>query len=82
MSTESAPEGEADPGKEVPMATKKDRQLEKENRLLQEEITIYRTYFRVCAEDEQDPQKKRLYERLANAEDLESLSDDALKYSD
>ena len=33
------------------MATKKDRQLEKENRLLQEEITIYRTYFRVCAED-------------------------------
>ena len=82
MSTESAPEGEADPGKEVPMATKKDRQLEKENRLLQEEITIYRTYFRVCAESETDPQKKRLYERLANAEDLESLSDDALKYSD
>lgn len=26
-----------------------------------------------------DPQKKRFYERLANAEDLESLSDDALK---
>ena len=51
MSTESAPEGEADPGKEVPMATKKDRQLEKENRLLQEEITIYRTYFRICAEN-------------------------------
>ena len=81
MSTESAPEGEADPGKEVPMS-QKNRQLEKENRLLQEEITIYKTYFRVCAESETDPQKKRLYERLANAEDLESLSDDALKSSD
>ena len=67
------------------MATKESariRQLEKEKRSLQEGITIYRTYFRVCAESETDPQKKRLYERLANAEDLESLSDDALKYSD
>ena len=85
MSTESAPENGADPGKEVPMSTKESariRQLEKEKKSLQEGITIYRTYFRICAEDEQDPQKKRFYERLANAEDLESLSDDALKYSD
>ena len=85
MSTESVPENGADPGKEVPMATKESariRQLEKEKRSLQEGITIYRTYFRVCAESETDPQKKRLYERLANAEDLESLSEDVLKSSD
>ena len=85
MSTESAPGREADHGKEVPMSTKesaKIRQLEKEKKSLQEGITIYRTYFRICAESETDPQKKRLYERLANAEDLESLSDDALKSSD
>ena len=82
MSTESAQENGADPGKEVPMATKESariRQLEKEKRSLQEGITIYRTYFRVCAESETDPQKKRLYERLANAEKLESLSEDVLK---
>ena len=85
MSTESAPGREADPGKEVPMSTKesaKIRQLEKEKKSLQEGITIYRTYFRICAESETDPQKKRLYERLANAEDLESLSADVLKNSD
>ena len=84
MSTESAPENGADPGKEVPMAMKESariRQLEKEKKSLQEGITIYRTYFRICAESETDPQKKRLYERLANAEDLESLSEDVLKCS-
>ena len=67
------------------MATKESariRQLEKEKKSLQEGITIYRTYFRICAESETDPQKKRLYERLANAEDLESLSEDVLKSSD
>ena len=85
MSTESAPESGADNERTVPMATKetaKIRQLEKEKKSLQEGITIYRTYFRICAESETDPQKKRLYERLANAEDLESLSEDVLKSSD
>ena len=85
MSTGSAPGNGVDHGKGVPMATKetaKIRQLEKEKKSLQEGITIYRTYFRVCAESETDPQKKRLYERLANAEDLESLSEDVLKSSD
>ena len=77
ISTESAPESEAEPERMVPM-TKDQKKIKS----LQEEITIYKTYFRVCAESETDPQKKRLYERLANAEDLESLSDDALKYSD
>ena len=55
---------------------------QKRIRELEEENIIYRTYFRVCAESETDPQKKRLYERLANAEDLESLSEDVLKSSD
>ena len=77
MSTESAPESEAEPERMVPM-TKDQKKIKS----LQEEITIYKTYFCVCAESETDPQKKRLYERLANAEDLESLSDDALKSSD
>ena len=77
ISTESVPESVADSERMVPMT-----EDQKKIKSLQEEITIYKTYFRVCAEDEQDPQKKRLYERLANAEDLESLSDDALKYSD
>ena len=77
MSTESAPEDVADPERKVPMT--KDQKKIKE---LQEEIIIYRTYFRVCAESETDPQKKSLYERLANAEDLESLSEDVLKSSD
>ncbi len=77
MSTESAPENGADPGKEVPMI--KDQ---KKIKSLQEGITIYGTYFRVCAENETDPQKKRLYERLANVEDLESLSKDVLKSLD
>ena len=77
ISTESAPESEAEPERMVPM-TKDQKKIKS----LQEEITIYKTYFRVCAESETDPQKKRLYERLANAEDLESLSDDVLKYSD
>ena len=85
MSTESAPKGKADTQKVGPMTMKetaKIRQLEKEKKSLQEGITIYRTYFRICAESETDPQKKRLYERLANAEDLESLSEDVLKSSD
>jgi len=77
MSTESVPGNGADPERTVPMTEeqKKIKELEEEN-------TIFRTYFRICAESETDPQKKRLYERLANAEDLESLSDDALKSSD
>ena len=59
MSTESAQGNGADGERMVPMdSAKKTRQLEKENRLLQEEITIYKTYFRVCAESETDPQKK------------------------
>lgn len=74
---ESAPEDEADPERMVPM-TKEQKKIKE----LEEEITIYKTYFRICAEDETDPQKKRFYERLANAEDLESLSGDALKCSD
>ena len=74
MSTESAPESEADPERTVPMT--KDQKRIKE---LEEGITIYKTYFRICAESETDPQKKRLYERLANAENLESLSEDVLK---
>ena len=85
MSTESAPKGKADTQKVGPMTMKetaKIRQLEKEKKSLQEGITIYRTYFRICAESETDPQKKRLYERLANAENLESLSEDVLKSSD
>ena len=77
MSTESAPESGAEPERMVPM-TKDQKKIKS----LQEEITIYKTYFRVCAESETDPQKKRLYERLANAEDLESLSEDVLKSSD
>ncbi len=77
MSMESAPESEADPERMVPM-TKEQKRIKE----LEEETIIYRTYFRVCAESETDPQKKRLYERLANAEDLESLSEDALKSSD
>ena len=77
MSTESVPENGADPERMVPMTEeqKKIKELEEEN-------TIFRTYFRICAESETDPQKKRLYERLANAEDLESLSEDVLKSSD
>ena len=77
ISTESVPESVADSERMVPMTKeqKKIKELEQEN-------IIFRTYFRVCAESETDPQKKRLYERLANAEDLESLSDDVLKYSD
>ena len=77
MSMGSAPENKADHERMVPM-TKEQKKIKE----LEEENTIFRTYFRVCAESETDPQKKRLYERLANAEDLESLSDDALKYSD
>ncbi len=77
MSTESVPEREADPERMAPMT--KDQKRIKE---LEESNTIFRTYFRVCAESETDPQKKRLYERLANAEDLESLSEDVLKSSD
>ena len=77
ISTGSAPESVANPRRRVPM-TKEEKKIKE----LEEGITIYKTYFRVCAENETDPQKKRLYERLANAEDLESLSDDALKYSD
>ena len=72
-----APEREADPERMVSMT--KDQKRIKE---LEQENIIFRTYFRVCAESETDPQKKRFYERLANAEDLESLSDDALKHSD
>ena len=77
----SVREGRADPERRTQMAkdASKIRELEKEMKSLQDEITIYRTYFRVCAENEADPQKKRFYERLANAEDLESLSGDALK---
>ena len=77
MSMESAPESGADQERMVPM-TKEQKKIKE----LEEGITIYRTYFRICAESETDPQKKRLYERLANAEDLESLSDDVLKSSD
>ena len=77
MSIESVRKSMADPERTVPMT--KDQKRIKE---LEEGITIYKTYFRVCAESETDPQKKRLYERLANAEDLESLSDDVLKSSD
>ena len=60
----------------VPMTEyqKRIRELEKKLQSEQNGITIYRTYFRVCAGEETDPQKKRFYEQLANAEDLESLS--------
>jgi len=59
----------ADQVRIVPMTEeqKKIKELEHEN-------TILRTYFRVCAENETDLQKKRFYEQLANAEDLEFLS--------
>ena len=77
MSTGPAPESEAGLERMVPMTEEQKRIKE-----LEEGITIYRTYFRVCAESETDPQKKRFYERLANAEDLESLSRDALKSLD
>ncbi len=50
---ESAPEDEADPRKRVPM-TKEQKRIKE----LEEENTIFRTYFQVCAENETDPQKK------------------------
>ena len=70
----SVPENVAGPERMVPMTKEQKRHKE-----LEEENIIYRTYFRVCAENEPDPEKKRFYERLANAENLESLSDDVLK---
>ena len=53
LSMGSVHEERADPERMVPM-TKEQKRLKE----LEEENIIYRTYFRICAENETDPEKK------------------------
>jgi hypothetical protein len=62
--------------RKVAMTTDQERvkELEKKLKEKQDELTVYKIYFQTCAESETDPQKKRFFEQLANAEDSQSLS--------